>query len=117
DLMPVLLAGVIVGMAGWFFFYAIFALYIRRNDIFNTVTSIFYFVFLFASSMFYPLEPLPAWFRWSALVNPITWQEDVLRYGSIVVGDPRMIALESLAFVAFTLGSFYFAVRQLQHQE
>ena len=117
DLMPVLLGGVVVGMAGWFFFYAIFALYIRRNDIFNTVTSIFYFVFLFASSMFYPLEPLPAWFRWTALANPITWHVDALRYGSIGVGDPRMIAWESLAFAAFTLVSFYFAVRQLQHQE
>ena len=57
------LAAVVVGTAGWFFFYAIFALRIRRNDAFNTVTSIFYFVFLFASSMFYPLDPLPTWFR------------------------------------------------------
>ena len=56
---PLLAAAVIVGTAGWFFFYAIFALAIRRNDAFNTVTSIFYFVFLFASSMFYPIDPLP----------------------------------------------------------
>ena len=56
---PLLVAGVVVGTAGWFFFYAIFALRIRRNDAFNTVTSVFYFVFLFASSMFYPVDPLP----------------------------------------------------------
>jgi ABC-2 type transport system permease protein len=117
ELSPVLLAGVVIGMMGWFYFYAIFALRIRRNDIFNTVTSIFYFAFLFASSMFYPLEPLPAWFRGAALVNPITWQVDVLRYGSIGIGDPRMILWESLAFVAFTVASFWFAVRALQHQE
>src|SRR4029450_3342841 len=55
--LPLLLAGVVGGTAGWFFFYAAFALKIRRNDAFNAVTSIFYFVFLFASSMFYPLEP------------------------------------------------------------
>src|SRR2546426_12239800 len=60
DLLPLLFVGLVVGTAGWFFFYAIFALKTRRNDVFNTVTSIFYFVFLFASSMFYPLEPLPA---------------------------------------------------------
>src|SRR5215831_17759451 len=35
---PLLLAATIVGTAGWFFFYAIFALRIRRNDAFNTVT-------------------------------------------------------------------------------
>src|SRR4029453_14090346 len=56
---PLLAAAGIVGTARWFFFYAIFALAIRRNDAFNTVTSIFYFVFLFASSMFYPIDPLP----------------------------------------------------------
>ena len=58
-LAPLGAAIVVVGTAGWFFFYAIFALTMRRNDAFNTVTSIFYFVFLFASSMFYPLDPLP----------------------------------------------------------
>ena len=66
----------IIGTAGWFFFYAIFALAIRRNDAFNTVTSIFYFVFLFASSMFYPIEPLPAAFRAIAAArtrSPGTW--------------------------------------------
>ena len=61
--LPLLVVAVAIGTAGWFFFYAIFALMIRRNDAFNTVTSIFYFVFLFASSMFYPVEPLPNAFR------------------------------------------------------
>jgi ABC-type transport system involved in cytochrome c biogenesis permease component len=47
DLLPLLVVTVIFGTAGWFFFYTIFALKIRRNDIFNSVTSVFYFVFLF----------------------------------------------------------------------
>src|ERR1700693_5072280 len=45
DLWPLLLLGVAAGTVGWFFFYAIFALRMRRNDSFNAVTSIFYFVF------------------------------------------------------------------------
>ena len=106
-----------VGTAGWFFFYAIFALRIRRNDAFNTVTSIFYFVFLFASSMFYPLEPLPATFRAVAYANPITWQVDVLRYATIGQGDPARIALEALAFGLFTLAAFGLAVHALRNQE
>jgi ABC-type multidrug transport system permease subunit len=114
---PLLALGMIVGTAGWFFFYAIFALRIRRNDAFNTVTSIFYFVFLFASSMFYPLEPLPRAFRAIAYANPITWHVDVLRYATIGLGDPAAIALESAAFVLFTLGSFAVAVIALHHQE
>src|SRR5713226_5810780 len=51
DLLPLLVLGVVGGTSGWFFFYAIFALKIRRNDLFNSVTSVFYFVFLFASSI------------------------------------------------------------------
>lgn len=117
DGLPLLVAGVVVGTAGWFYFYAIFALRIRRNDVFNAVTSVFYFVFLFASSMFYPLEPLPEWFRAAALCNPITWHVDVLRYATIGFGDPRQIAIEAAAFLLFTVVSFGVAVRYLERQE
>jgi ABC-2 type transport system permease protein len=114
---PLLALAMIVGTAGWFFFYAVFALSIRRNDAFNTVTSIFYFVFLFASSMFYPLEPLPELYRAIAYANPITWQVDVLRYATIGVGDAARVALESAAFVGFTLVSFAAAVLALRQQQ
>ncbi len=117
DLLPLLAATVVVGTAGWFFFYAIFALWIRRNDAFNTVTSIFYFVFLFASSMFYPLDPLPPLFRAVAYANPITWHVDVLRYATIGAGGPAMIAVESAAFVGFTVAAFACALWVLQRQE
>ena len=113
---PLLAAGVIIGTAGWFFFYAIFALVIRRNDAFNTVNSIFYFVFLFASSMFYPVEPLPAAFRAVALANPIAWHVDVMRFATIGLGDPQWIALEAVGFVAFTIVSFGGALFVLRHE-
>jgi ABC-2 type transport system permease protein len=114
---PLLLAATTVGTAGWFFFYAIFALHIRRNDAFNTVTSIFYFVFLFASSMFYPLDPLPAGFQAVAFANPITWHVDVVRYATIGVGEPQTIAMEAAAFVFFTFVAFGGAVHVLRNQE
>jgi ABC-2 type transport system permease protein len=117
DLMPLLVAAVVVGTAGWFFFYAIFALRIRRNDAFNTVNSVFYFVFLFASSMFYPLEPLPDAFRLVASLNPVTWQVDVLRYATIGLGEPTRLLAGAAAFVGFTLLSFAYAVRCLQREE
>jgi ABC-type multidrug transport system permease subunit len=116
DGFPLLVLTVIVGTAGWFFFYAIFALTIRRNDAFNTVTSIFYFVFLFASSMFYPVDPLPAAFRAVALANPITWHVDVMRFATIGQGDPSRIALEAIGFVAFTMVSFTGALVVLRRQ-
>ena len=113
---PLLVAATIVGASGWFFFYAIFALRIRRNDAFNTVTSVFYFVFLFASSMFYPLEPLPPLFRLAAYANPITWQVDVLRYATIGVGRAPLVGLECAAFLGFTVVSFVFAIRALERE-
>jgi ABC-2 type transport system permease protein len=116
DRFPLLAAAVVVGTAGWFFFYAIFALAIRRNDAFNTVTSIFYFVFLFASSMFYPVAPLPAAFRAVALVNPITWHVDVMRFATIGLGDPQSIALEAAGFVTFTIVSFAGALLVLRRE-
>jgi ABC-2 type transport system permease protein len=115
-LLPLLAGAVVVGTAGWFFFYAIFALMIRRNDIFNTVTSVFYFVFLFASSMFYPVDPLPSPIRELAYANPITWQVDVLRYATIGLGSPSRIALEAAAFAGFTALSFAAALWALRRQ-
>lgn len=115
--LPLVVAAVVLGTAGWFFFYAIFALRIRRNDAFNTVTSIFYFAFLFASSMFYPIDPLPAVFRMAAWLNPITWQVDVLRYGTIGLGDPATIVWESAAFLVFGAVSFVLARQALWAQD
>jgi ABC-2 type transport system permease protein len=116
DLTPLTAVAMIVGTAGWFFFYAIFALWIRRNDAFNTVTSILYFVFLFASSMFYPLEPLPPLFRAVSYANPITWQVDVLRYSTTGIGNPEMLPLEAAAFVLFTAASFGAALLVIRQQ-
>jgi ABC-2 type transport system permease protein len=109
-----LLAGVVVGTAGWFFFLAIFALRIRRNDTFNTLINVLYFILLFLSSLFYPVEGLPAWFRIGALLNPITWHTDALRYLSTGSGDPPVVLAESVAFTLFLAGSFAAAVRTLQ---
>ena len=111
---PLVSMMVVVGTAGWFFFYAIFAVLIRRNDAFNTVTSVLYFVLLFASSMFYPLEPLPAALRAAAYANPITWQVDVLRYATTGLGDPSLLPAEVVGFTLFTAASFIGALKALR---
>ena len=113
DLSPVLFAATAVGTVGWFFFFTISALKVRRNDLFNSVTSFFYFPFLLGSSTFYPLEPLPRWLRGVALANPISWQVDLLRYGSVGLGDPRRLAFEAIWFALFLLACFACAVRCL----
>ncbi|MEX0602576.1 MAG: ABC transporter permease, partial [Bacteroidota bacterium] len=54
--MGMVFAGMILGTAGWFFFLAFFAFKVRRNDTFNTFINVLYFLLMFVSSMFYPLD-------------------------------------------------------------
>lgn len=117
EMLPLLLLTMALGTAGWFFLYAVCALSTRRNDIFNTVTAILYFVLLFASSMFYPIEPLPRWFRVVAQANPITWQIDCFRYASLGMGSARRVAIEGVLFLVFAAICFAWATWCLRKQE
>lgn len=110
---PFILAGILLGTAGWFFFLTPFALRIRRNDMFNTFINVCYFVMMFASSLFYPLDHLPAWLRSASYANPLTWHTDVLRYATVANGSPGLVMVEALGFILFLLASFWFSVQTL----
>lgn len=114
EVLLLVFLGMVVGTAGWFFFLAIFAFRIRRNDTYNTVINVAYFVLMFLSSMFYPLEKAPSWLKSSSLVNPLTWHTDVLRYLTIGLGDPSTIIIESMLFALFFAASFRVAVKALR---
>ena len=114
DYLPLVLGGIVSGTAAWFFFLATFALRIRRNDMFNTFINVAYFVLMFASSMFYPLDGLPGWLRSIALANPMTWHTDGLRFATIGAGDPGTVLLEIAAFAFFLVLAFAAAVTTLR---
>lgn len=114
EFLPLLFVGVVLGTAGWFFCLASAAFVIRRNDTFNTVINVAYFVLMFLSTMFYPLENVPNWLKTASYVNPLTWHTDVLRFLTIGVGHFEMILIEAVCFSVFLLVSFWFAVRTLQ---
>jgi len=114
DLAVFAVGGVVLGTAGWFFFLSAFALRIRRNDMFNTFINVAYFLLMFGSSMFYPLDALPGWLRTVAMANPLTWHTDALRWATIGIGDPAAIAAEAALFLLFLLASFLFAVDTLR---
>jgi ABC-2 type transport system permease protein len=110
---PFIVTGILLGTAGWFFFLTPFALRIRRNDMFNTFINVVYFVLMFASSMFYPLEQLPSWLQIISYANPLTWHTDVLRYAAVSIGSFNEIVIEATAFLGFLLVSFAVAVHTL----
>lgn len=111
--LPMTLLVVICTTAGWFFMFSIWAIGLSRMDMFNTLTSAAYIVLMFLSSMFYPIEQLPTWFRILAWVNPMTWQVDVLRYCLLGIGSAWLVALEFAAFIAFGLACLSRAVAAL----
>ena len=113
SLLPLAAVLIVVATASWFFFFSAFAITLARMDAFNTVTSAAYILLMFFSSMFYPLEGLPAWFRVISYVNPLTWQVDLLRFGVLGVGSPGMLIIEAVALALFGLACLAFAVRAL----
>ena len=113
DLLPLTALIVAVTTGGWFFLFAIAAILMKRMDSFNTVTSAAYILLMFLSTMFYPLDGLPSWFQTLALLNPMTWQVDLLRFSLLGTGDATPLVLEATAFLAFSAISLVFAVRAL----
>ncbi|MBL0177213.1 MAG: ABC transporter permease [Ignavibacteria bacterium] len=65
---------------------------IRRNDVYNTIINVSYFVLMFASSIFFPLDNSPSWLRVAAYANPLTWHTDILRYFTVGAGDRHRAA-------------------------
>ncbi len=117
DLLPVVLGAVVLGTSGWFFLFSTFAIRSRRMDSFNTLTSAAYILLMFLSTMFYPTSTLPAWFRWVSWLNPMTWQVDLLRYGVLGVGEPRVLLAEGAALAGFVAVCLGFAVRALNRAD
>ncbi|MBI2069862.1 MAG: ABC transporter permease [Elusimicrobia bacterium] len=111
--LPATLGVVALTTAGWFFLFAIVAIRMTRMDSFNTFTSAAYIILMFLSSMFYPIEDLPAWFQVIARINPMTWQVDVLRFSLLGVGTPAVALIELICFGAFALVGLSFAVKAI----
>jgi len=113
DLLPLTAFIVAVTTGGWFFLFAIAAILMNRMDSFNTLTSAAYILLMFLSTLFYPLDGLPGWFQALSMLNPMTWQVDLLRFSLLGTGTPTVLALEATAFTIFSAISLTFAVRAL----
>jgi ABC-2 type transport system permease protein len=113
DSLPLTALIIAVTNAGWCFLWSTVALSLRKMDLFNTITSAAYVLLMFFSSLFYPLAPLPAWYRVIAYCNPMTWQVDLLRYSLLGVGQSGHLWLECVAMIVVGAGAFVLAARAL----
>ena len=113
-MLPIIFLAAVLGTAGWFFGLSNVAFLIRRNDTFNMAINASYFILMFSSSLFYPIDQIPIWLRIPALFNPLTWHADVMRYLTIGIGNGSEIIIQSLLFIGFLFLSFKVAVRTIQ---
>jgi ABC-2 type transport system permease protein len=111
--LPVTILVVMCTTAGWFFFLSVPAIRFDRMDSFNTFNSAAYILLMFLSTMFYPIDSLPTWFRTIAWLNPMTWQVDVLRYSLLGIGSTTVVLVEFACFMAFTFICLSLAVRTI----
>jgi ABC-2 type transport system permease protein len=111
--IPLTLLIALLTTAGWFYWFALFSVRMKRMDDFNTVTSACYLFFMFFSTMFYPIDNMPSWFRAVSLLNPMTWQVDLLRWTLLGIGEPMALAAKAVAFAAFGFLFLKLAARAL----
>jgi ABC-2 type transport system permease protein len=116
ELLPLQLAIIILATCAWFFMFSMFANALERMDAFNTVSSAAYILLMFFSSMLYPLDAVPVWFRVVSWANPMTWQVDLLRFGMLGVGHRTPLLLEAAGLLVFSAACLVFAVRGLQRE-
>ncbi|HAV23685.1 MAG: hypothetical protein A2X67_14460 [Ignavibacteria bacterium GWA2_55_11] len=102
--------GILIVTSGWFFTFASLAFLMRRTDTFNTVINVAYFVLMFVSSMFYPIDRLPSAFRVLSYANPVTWHTDVFRWALTGVGSTESALVQAAAFFIFSLIAFRVAL-------
>lgn len=115
--IPLVVLWTVLGTAGWFFLFSLVSIRVRRNDVYQTIINVFYFVLLFASNIFYPLEPMPGWLKSVAVANPITWQVDLLRDATIGFSSGLDLWMEAGLYSLFTLCAFAWAARTLERHE
>ncbi len=114
SMIPFIFVGALLGTAGWFFCLSSVTFLIRRNDTFNMVINASYFILMFISSLFYPIDQLPAWLKIPAQWNPLTWHTDVMRYLTIGVGEFQSAVVHSLWFAVFLVASFFGAQKMIR---
>jgi len=110
-----ILAGIVLGTAGWFFLLSSFAFCMHRDEVFNnTFINVSYFVLMFDSSPCYSVDTLPSWLKIIAYLNPLTWHTDVLRFVTIAIGSLAGITWEAAAFILFLILSSAHAAQMLR---
>ena len=111
--IPLVLLSTLLGGVCFFSLFMPLMSRIRSTNLLVAVMTLIYLPMILCSSMFYPLEEAPGWFRIVAHINPMTYTVDILRAGVIGVGD-QQILWEILVLFIFSVSLFGVSVISLR---
>ncbi len=82
---------------------------LKSSETFQVVSTFIFFVFLFTSSVFYPVEKVPVAIQVVSFLNPLTYVADIFRAGLLGLVTP-LFAFKLIVLVGESLGMFLLAV-------
>jgi ABC-2 type transport system permease protein len=112
--------GILYIMAAWMFGSLLFgslsiivSTAVKTDEVLNVVFNIIMPPLLFLSSVFYPLENVPALIRALALANPLTYAADMFRAGLLGL-QTSYLSYEVLLLVVESVSMFLLAVKRFK---
>lgn len=112
--------GILYIMAAWMFGSLLFgslsiivSTAVKTDEVLNVVFNIIVPPLLFLSSVFYPLENVPALIRALALANPLTYAADMFRAGTLGL-QTSYLGYEVILLVVESVSMFLLAVKSFK---
>lgn len=112
--------GILLIVAAWMFGSLLFgslsiivSTAVKTDEVLNVVFNIIMPPLLFLSSVFYPLENVPALIRALALANPLTYAADMFRAGLLGL-QTSYLSYEILLLVVESVSMFLLAVKRFK---
>jgi ABC-2 type transport system permease protein len=112
--------GILYILAAWMFGSLLFgslsiivSTAVKTDEVLNVVFNIIMPPLLFLSSVFYPLENVPAFIRALALANPLTYAADMFRAGLLGL-ETSYLSYEVLLLVLESVSMFLFAIKRFK---
>lgn len=87
----------------------IIAAYFQEAEVYRTVQGLVIFPLMFISGIFFPIDQLPAWLKWVALINPVTYAVDLFRW-SVLGKSSIPVWLDATLLVGLSIVTFFLAV-------
>ncbi len=118
--LSISILGILNILAAWMFGSLLFgslsiivSTAVKTDEVLNVVFNIIMPPLLFLSSVFYPLENVPAFIRALALANPLTYAADMFRAGLLGL-QTSYLGYEILLLVVESVSMFLFAVKRFK---